>query len=52
MHTHIKNEIKNIYTYMNPFIVPHINTEDTMYKSTLFSAFSCTANDLNNLQQQ
>ena len=39
------------YTYMNLFIIPDINTEDTMYKSTLFSAFSRTANDLNPQQQ-
>lgn len=37
---------------MNPFIIPHTNTEETMYKATLFSAFSWTANDLNNPQQQ
>jgi len=37
---------------MNLFIIPHINTEDTMYKSTLFSVFTCTPNDLNNPQQQ
>jgi hypothetical protein len=33
---------------MNLFIIPHINTEDIMYKSTLLLVFSCTANDFNN----